>query len=433
MDTIGRTRRRERVADADTRLPSTVDQRTRAPLVFAVGLSAFAGFIVAHELAADGSVAERLLVSVVAVAAATGLTSLFGRSTRSVQSALAIGVGAISTASAIGMRAYAIPKEGLSWIDAITIPTLATGLALLGLGTALALRHVRGWRRIVGLPAGLLLVYYVIWPVTIALMVTHVPEIEVGSKTPADYGLAYEDAWFETRDGATLSGWYLPSENGAAVALIHGSGSTRSNVLEHAAFLNRNGYGTLLFDSRGFGRSEGVGMSTGWYGDLDIDAAVTYLSERPDVEPGRIGVLGLSMGGEEAIAAAATDDRIRAVVAEGAGAVRSVDDMAAISEVGRVLGFPHYWLQTAVTDAFTDAPRPIGLVDAMAAIAPRPVMLISAGETELEYTEAYQAAAPHTTELWAPPDSGHTRALYTHQAEYRERVLRLFAEALGRA
>ena len=36
------------------------------------------------------------------------------------------------------------------------------------------------------------------------------------------WGLDYTDVEFATADGAMLSGWYLPSSNGAAIALLHG-------------------------------------------------------------------------------------------------------------------------------------------------------------------------------------------------------------------
>ena len=58
-------------------------------------------------------------------------------------------------------------------------------------------------------------------------------------------------------------------------------------------------------------------MELGWYGDQDVSGAVSFVAAQPDVTTA-IGVIGLSMGGEEAIGAAATDDRIDAVVAEGA-------------------------------------------------------------------------------------------------------------------
>ena len=73
-----------------------------------------------------------------------------------------------------------------------------------------------------------------------------------------------------------LSGWYVPSRNGAAVVLLHGAGSTRSAVLPHAVVLADDGFGVLLYDARGHGRSQGRAMDFGWYGDLGVAAAQVW-------------------------------------------------------------------------------------------------------------------------------------------------------------
>jgi fermentation-respiration switch protein FrsA (DUF1100 family) len=355
-----------------------------------------------------------------------------GRSGSVGRGVLAIAAGSIVVAAAIGTRAYVILKTGPSAVDLLAIPALVGGLALLVIGARLVLRPVRGWRRLLAIPAGLLLFYYVIWPVAIGLMWTHAPAIELGSRTPADLGRAYEDVVVPTADGVDLAGWYLPSANRAAIVVLHGAGSTRTSALEHAAFLHEAGYGVLMIDSRGFGASEGDAMIAGWYGDLDVDGAVSFLADRPEIDGGRIGVLGLSMGGEEAIAAAASDPRIAVVVAEGAGAIRTTADTMSLRGVGRYLGIPHYWVQTMVADLFTGARPPIALEEATGRIAPRPVMLISASR-ELEYTERYRDAAPESTELWAIADAPHIGGLSTHPAEYPDRVVSFLDEALGQS
>ena len=63
--------------------------------------------------------------------------------------------------------------------------------------------------------------------------------------------------------------------------LLHGSGSTRSAVLDQAAVLAEGGYGVLLFDARGHGESGGRAMDFGWYGDADIAGALDYLAGAP--------------------------------------------------------------------------------------------------------------------------------------------------------
>ena len=59
-------------------------------------------------------------------------------------------------------------------------------------------------------------------------------------------------------------------------------------------------------------------MDFGWYGDRDVNGAVQFVARQADVGNGRILAVGLSMGGEEAIGAAASNPRICGVVAEGA-------------------------------------------------------------------------------------------------------------------
>jgi pimeloyl-ACP methyl ester carboxylesterase len=328
------------------------------------------------------------------------------------------------------MRLYVVMKVGPSPVDVVALPTLVAGLALLVVGGRLLLRPIRGWRRLLAVPAGLAIAYYLIWPIAFGLMWTHAPRIDLGVRTPADLGMPFENVTMTTRDGVALSAWYVPSSNGAAIAALHGAGSTRTSLLDHAAFLHEAGYGVLLLDSRGFGRSGGTAMVAGWYGDLDIEAAVSFLAERADVDPGHIGVLGLSMGGEEAIAAAASDRRIAVVVAEGAGAIRTTADVRSIQGATRVLGIPHYWVQTVVADLFTGASPPIALEEATGRIAPRPVLLISAPQ-EYPYTERYLAAAPGSTTLWKLDDAPHIGGLATRGAAYRARVLAFLEDALG--
>ena len=163
-----------------------------------------------------------------------------------------------------------------------------------------------------------------------------------------------------TADDVRLAAWYVPSTNRAAVVLLHGAGSTRSNVLDHAETLARHGFGVLMIDARGHGESGGRAMDFGWLGDADIAAATAFLAARPDVDDERIGAVGLSMGGEEAIGAAATDRRLRAVVAEGATA-RVAADEAWLSDRYGVRGLVQEQLERAqdlVTDLLTSASAP---------------------------------------------------------------------------
>jgi alpha-beta hydrolase superfamily lysophospholipase len=85
---------------------------------------------------------------------------------------------------------------------------------------------------------------------------------------------------------------------------------------EHEQFV-KAGFSVLIFDYRGFGDSEGI---RGWIKPLeqvaDVQAAVSYLSTRGDVDTHRIGVLGSGgTGGGVAVFAAAIDPRIKCISA----------------------------------------------------------------------------------------------------------------------
>src|SRR4029078_4666836 len=144
--------------------------------------------------------------------------------------------------------------------------------------------------------------YFVAQPVLFAYAVTHVQRAVV----PQDeLGVAHEDVNLTTSDGLTLHGWYIPFLNRAAIVDFPGRLGTQA----HARMLARHGYGVLLFDRRGEGRSEGGGNMLGWGGAKDIIAAVDWLKHRPDVDPDRIGGIGLSVGGGGAVEAAPNDTR----------------------------------------------------------------------------------------------------------------------------
>jgi len=69
----------------------------------------------------------------------------------------------------------------------------------------------------------------------------------------------------------------------------------RKGPQSRAGFLARHGYGVLLFDRRGEGASDGEPHTYGWGGDRDVKAAIAFLQDRPEVDPDRIGGIGLSV------------------------------------------------------------------------------------------------------------------------------------------
>ena len=392
------------------------------------------GFGLAYVVGRDGSPGWQVArVAAVAGLAALTLAALERRG-RAGRAGISFVSGLLGVSVGVGIGLPHAAKTGLSAVTAAGLAVLAGGLVLLVAGSVVLTRTAGGWRRAAVVPGLVLATFVGIWSIGQAVGATNVPRTAVGSTTPADFDLRYRDVELSTSDGVTLSGWYVPSTNGAAVVLLHGAGSTRSGVLDHAVVLARNGYGVLLFDARGHGRSGGRAMDFGWYGDEDTAAAVDFLASQGDVDDGRIAAVGMSMGGEEAIGAAAADDRISAVVAEGV-TNRVAGDKGWLSDSYGWRGafqerIEH--LVYGIADLLTAADPPITLREAVAAAAPRPVLLIAASEENDEEPAGryIRAGSPDTVELWVVAGAGHTGGLDTEPAEWEARVTAFLGAAL---
>jgi dienelactone hydrolase len=299
---------------------------------------------------------------------------------------------------------------------------ITVGAGLLAIVATLLVRVTRGWTRLILIP-WTVVVLVGVYSLSIALAAVYPPHPVSNDAPPA--GAIRID--MRADDGVHLSGWYLPSRNRAAVVLRHGAGSTAADVMAHAQVLSDAGYGVLVTDARGHGASSGQGMDLGWYGDADIRAAVDALTARPDVDPRRIGIVGLSMGGEEAIGAAGVDRRIRAVVAEGATG-RTAGDKAWLADEYGVLGVVQGMLD-AVTygliDVLTAAGPPPTLEASLRRSQTTPVLLVAAGDSTDERSVASRLATvdPTRVQVWVVLDAGHVQGLNTAPSDWRDRVV----------
>lgn len=341
----------------------------------------------------------------------------------------------IAPGLAIGVR-Y-VRTTGLSWMSVLGLALLLFGLAAAVWGVASLAGLVRGWRRVVVVPVIVVPLLLAVYLVAIPVAVTVVPRSQP-TRTPSALGITYTDVTVRATDGVRLSAWLMlpdgPRDRRPAVVVLHGAGSTRASTLDQSVVLVRHGYVVLALDARGHGSSDGRAMDWGWHGDADVGGAVTELVGRPEVDPSRIAVLGLSMGGEEAIGAAAADDRIRAVVAEGVTG-RSAVDYRWLSEVYGWRGAVQERLiavQTTLVSVMTSAHRPGTLQSA--ATAAQPLLLITAGNRpdELHAARRIERAAGDGVTVWNVPGSEHTGGLRTSPDAWEQRVIAFLDAATGR-
>ena len=166
---------------------------------------------------------------------------------------------------------------------------------------------------------GLVLAYFVIGGIA-AITMTKVGEHPQYDKTPESFGVDYHRVViYSRRDRLKLSAWYLPNgDPERCVLLVHGRNASKQNaisgkIVEFGAALHEAGFSVLMIDLRGHGESEGERYSFGVYERRDVLGAVDFLLKQ-GLNPGDIGVYGLSMGGGAAIGAAADEPAIGMLV-----------------------------------------------------------------------------------------------------------------------
>jgi pimeloyl-ACP methyl ester carboxylesterase len=376
----------------------------------------------------DPSLLARLISAAVLVTLASVAVTVVRWGPRGARGAVMLVVGFTMTAVAGGVVAKRL-VEDVSLVDLLGAAASIAGVILVVAGWKLSLAGIaRRWMRtMIATLATLLVAQFLLLPAGVALDVTNRPRPTGSSRTPADVGLRFQDVRIRCADGTLLSAWWIAPENGAAIVLLPGSGSTRHAVLDHAALVARHGYGALLLDWRGHGDSEGRSMEFGWGAESDVSAAVSFALRRPGVTRG-VGVLGLSLGGEVGLAATALDPRIEAVVVEGVSA-RSWAD-ARLEPDPHPVGFLNQWLTFVFVDVLAPEPRPLPLIDLVTRIDAPVLMISGAPANERRLDPVYADAAPDTITLWPLPDTPHTRALGTHPAEYERRVIGVLDGAL---
>src|SRR3954452_20231585 len=319
-------------------------RRERA--VFRTAVAILAAHVVDDTLVQppSGTPATDHLVSAVVPVALLALAAwAYPRLSGFARAALSAGVGLLALVAGVE-AAYYTSTVGPSGDDFTGLLALAAGVVLLGLGAATLWRTRRtegalAWRyprRALFAVAAFLAFELVMLPLGVAYITTHTARAVVPDN---ELGVASENVSFRTSDGLRLEGWYVPSRSGAAVISFPG----RNGPQRQARMLARHGYGVLLFDRRGEGRSEGEPNAWGWGGEKDVKAAIAFLERRPEVDAARIGGIGLSVGGEMMLETAAQTDALAAVVSEGAGARAFADEMDHdVDPVEQVLGVPTY-------------------------------------------------------------------------------------------
>ncbi|KMY69221.1 alpha/beta hydrolase [Desulfocarbo indianensis] len=151
------------------------------------------------------------------------------------------------------------------------------------------------------------------------------PERRLESQ-PGDWGLPHEEQWIVGEEGVRLHAWWLPAPEARTVLLFfHGNAGNISHRLDNLRRLHAWGLSVLIFDYRGYGKSQGKISEPGFY--ADSRAALAAGLARAQATGCRLVLFGRSLGGAAAVSVAA-EPRVAGVILE--STFTNLGDMAKV-------------------------------------------------------------------------------------------------------
>jgi pimeloyl-ACP methyl ester carboxylesterase len=254
--------------------------------------------------------------------------------------------------------------------------------------------------------------------------------------SPASLGLDYEDVSFRSReDNVLLKGWFLPASGDTAIIIVHGGYQNRvdDNVdtLPLARDLVNKGYGTLLFDLRGRGESEGKGLALSNI-EKDIGGAFDYLESR-GYPKGRISIMGFCSGAASAAIFASQDSPGALILV---GCFATVHHMVVRQAV--LLGIPKPLVDVFAPGVLLASEaifryHPVDPIDIIGDIN-CPILFIHEENDiyiDREEMEGLYRSARHG-ELWEVDNCLHSQAYKTYPAEFIAKVDGFLNGAIGK-
>lgn len=257
---------------------------------------------------------------------------------------------------------------------------------------------------------------------------------QVSARTPADAGLRFLDAAVTTPDGLTLRGWFVPADSPRLILVQHGYKDRLETMLGVTKVLHDGGYQVMLMCVRAHDRSDGELISFGQREMADMEAWAAFAEAQPGVDPAKVGMFGVSMGGSLAIQYTASHDDVRALVAD--SAFSSLNDTIDTS-VRFFTGLPPFPFGPMIRFwAEREGGFPASAVDAktwIGAVSPRPVLIVQGGADRVVSAESGQRlfdAAREPKSFWFDPGVGHGQFLKMRPDEFTARVVGFFNEHL---
>lgn len=164
-------------------------------------------------------------------------------------------------------------------------------------------------------------------------------------RSPATWGLPYEEIYITTKDQVRLHAWLIlheKSQDHPTLLFYHeNAGNIGTRLPSAREFFIRSGFNILLLEYRGYGNSEGSPSEAGLV--KDGQAALDYLISHPKINPRRIFLFGRSLGGAVAIHTGhANNGRVCGVIVE--NTFTNIEEVV-LEMADRMFGARALWLR----------------------------------------------------------------------------------------
>ena len=193
-------------------------------------------------------------------------------------------------------------------------------------------------------------------------------------------------------DGLKITGQlYLPCGQSKypAVCVCHGIPARSPDPTSNgypilAEKICQEGFAVLIFNFRGTGTSEGNFDISGW--TKDLESAINYLWELPEVDKSRLSLLSFSGGAAVSIYVASMDKRVSSVASCACPAefvfLTRGDNPQAIIDRFRNIGIIRDNDFPASTKAWLNGFKLVNPIEHISGIAPRPLLLVHGSDDE---------------------------------------------------
>jgi dipeptidyl aminopeptidase/acylaminoacyl peptidase len=257
----------------------------------------------------------------------------------------------------------------------------------------------------------------------------------------------FENVSFPSRDSkpVTISGFYVPAQGAdpastPAVIVVHGINDCkrRAFMLTAGGMLNRHGFNVLLIDMRNHGDSMVTNgrVAAGSVEYRDVLGAWDWLVNKKHIPPGKIGLMGFSLGAATVMITAGMEPRIAAVWEDsGYGAL----DKIVRSELVRI-GMPEI-AETGAVEAGKlisgDDLLKYEPLQEVKKMRDRPFFIVHGDADQrvnvsnaADLAAAINANGGHVTP-WITHGSLHIESIWNYPDQYEQKLAAFFAASLG--